>query len=86
MFKGSGWLTAGVAALLVTAGCKQQGQPQQQDIQGDARAQVEAAQERSQQAMERAKEVQAKAADEQKHVADARQDVEREGPAGAAGR
>lgn len=77
MFKGSGWLTAGVAALLVTAGCKQQGPQQQQDVQGDARAQVEAAQERSQQAMEQAQEVQARAADEQQHVADARQDVEK---------
>jgi colicin import membrane protein len=77
MFKGSGWLTAGVAALLVTAGCKQQGQQQQQDIQSDARAQVETAQERSQQAMEQAQDAQARAADEQKQVADARQDVEK---------
>ncbi|HYO65852.1 MAG TPA: hypothetical protein VEU33_07205 [Archangium sp.] len=77
MFKGSGWLTAGVAALLVAAGCKQQGQQQQQDIQNDARAQVESAQERSRQAMEQAQEVQERAADEQKQVADARQDVEK---------
>lgn len=78
MFKGSGWWTAGVAALLVTVGCKQQGQQQQpQDVQSDARAQVEAAQERSQQAMEQAKDAQAQATDEQKHVADAREDVEK---------
>ena len=76
MTRGSWWLSAGVAALLCTAGCKQQGQ-QQQDVQGEARAGVEAAQERSQQALEKAREVQEKARDEQGQVADARQDVEK---------
>ncbi|HEX8437024.1 hypothetical protein [Archangium sp.] len=76
MKRGSWWLSAGVAALLVTAGCKQQGQQQNQDVQGDARAQVNAAQERSEQALEQAREAQAKASDEQEQVAGARQDVE----------
>jgi DNA polymerase III gamma/tau subunit len=75
MTRGSWWLSAGVAALLCTAGCKQQAQ--QQDVQGQARAGVEAAQERSQQALDQAKQVQEKARDEQGQVADARQDVEK---------
>jgi hypothetical protein len=59
MNRGSGWLSAGVAALLLTAGCKQQGQQQQhQDVQGDARAQVDAAQERSEKVLEQAKDAQ----------------------------
>jgi flagellar biosynthesis GTPase FlhF len=76
MTRGSWWLSAGVAALLCTAGCKQQGQ-QQQDVQGEARASVESAQERSQKALDQAREVQEKASEEQGQVADARQDVEK---------
>ena len=69
------WWSAGVAALLATAGCKQQ-ERQQQDVQGDARAQVESAQQRSEDALEQAKQAQEKAREEQQQVADARQDVE----------
>ncbi|HEX8818704.1 MAG TPA: hypothetical protein VF794_02160 [Archangium sp.] len=77
MTRGSWWLSAGVAALLVTAGCKQQGQQEQQNVQGEARAQVETAQERSEQALDKARQAQEKARDEQGQVADARQDVDK---------
>jgi len=76
MHKGSWWWSAGVAVLLATAGCKPQ-QGQQQEAAGDARAQVESAQQRSQQVLEQAREAQERAAGEQKQVADARQDVEK---------
>jgi colicin import membrane protein len=76
MVKGSWWWSAGVAALLVTAGCKPREQQQPQDVQGDARAQVESAQQRSEQALENAKQAQEQAREEQEQVADARQEAE----------
>ena len=67
---GAGWLSAGVAALLLTTGCKE-GKPvvQQEGEQASAAQTVEQAQERSEQAFDQAKEAQDKASKEQEQVA-----------------
>ncbi|MBN1207051.1 MAG: hypothetical protein JXB05_19355 [Myxococcaceae bacterium] len=74
---GAGWLSAGVAALLITAGCKE-GKPvvEQEGEQASAAQNVEQAQERSEQAFDQAREAQGKASEEQEQAAQAQQDVQ----------
>jgi hypothetical protein len=74
---GAGWLSAGVAALLLTTGCKE-GKPvvQQEGEQASAAQTVEQAQERTEQAFDQAKEAQDKASKEQEQAARAQQELQ----------
>ncbi|WP_224363868.1 hypothetical protein [Hyalangium versicolor] len=71
---GAGWLSAGVAALLLTAGCKEG--KFVGDQQATASRSAEKAQEQSEKAIDQAKRAQEKATDEQKDAARAQRNLE----------
>jgi colicin import membrane protein len=72
---GAGWLSAGVAVLLFTVGCKE-GRLQQGDEQASAAQQVERAQEQSQQAFDQARKAQEEASKQQQEATRSQQDVQ----------
>jgi uncharacterized phage infection (PIP) family protein YhgE len=76
---GAGWLTAGIAALLLTTGCKE-GRSVTVNEQGEeqvtASKAVEQAQDRSEKAFDRAESAQKEAGDQQEEAVQAQKDVE----------
>ena len=71
----TGWLSAGIAALLLTTGCKESGSEQRAE-QATASEAVEQAQDRSEQAFDQAEAAQQEAGDQQKQAAQAQQEAE----------
>ncbi|MDY7232210.1 hypothetical protein [Hyalangium rubrum] len=71
----AGWLSAGIAALLLTAGCKE-GRSIQGSEQASASDRVEQAQKQSEKAFDQAENAQQEASDQQREAARAQQVVE----------
>jgi hypothetical protein len=75
---GAGWLSAGIAALLLTTGCKdgRWESGQREGEQASAGQAVEQAQKQSEQAFDQAKDAQQKATTEQRDAVQAQRDLE----------